>query len=168
MNKNQINSILISVVCKSRAVNDHLTLVCLKKKTSNPFTGNIGDSFIFHVCKISKRSGQISKGSKNKNNPNVHSNSSQSQAQRPWISVVQAGNVIPARANIMYNTVQNEHQVSYEQAKPRTNKEKSSFPHLRRITHLSDVMQPPTNRKNGAQIAHDMKKILKEFHCHFI
>jgi hypothetical protein len=33
--------------------------------------------------KISKRSGQISKGSKNKNNPNVHSNSSQSQAQRP-------------------------------------------------------------------------------------
>ena len=69
--------------------------------------------------------------------------------------VVQAGNVIPARANI-------------KQAKPRTNKEKSSFPHLRRITHLSDVMQPPTNRKNGAQIAHDMKKIIKEFHCHFI
>jgi hypothetical protein len=69
--------------------------------------------------------------------------------------VVQAGNVIPARANIMYNTVENEHQVSYEQAKPRTNKEKSSFPHLRRITHLSDVMQPPTNRKNGAQIAHE-------------
>ena len=94
---------------------------------------------------------------------------SQSQAQRPWISVVQAGNVIPARANIMHNTVQNEHQVSYEQAKPRTNKEKSSFPHLRRITHLYDeVMQPPTNRKNGAQMAHDMKKILKEFHCHFI
>ena len=29
------------------------------------------------------------------------------------------------------------------------------------------VMQPPTNRKNGAQIAHDMKK-LKELHCHFI
>jgi hypothetical protein len=50
--------------------------------------------------------------------------------------VVQAGNVIPARANIMYYTVQNEHQVSYEQAKPPTNKEKSSFPHLRRITHL--------------------------------
>ena len=70
--------------------------------------------------------------------------------------VVQAGNVIPARANI-------------KQAKPRTNKEKSSFPHLRRITHLyEEEMQPPTNRKNGAQIAHDVKKLLKELHCHFI
>jgi hypothetical protein len=27
------------------------------------------------------------------------------------------------------------------------------------------VVQPPTNRKNGAQIAHDVKKLLKE-HCH--
>ena len=64
--------------------------------------------------------------------------------------VVQAGNVIPARANI-------------KQAKPRTNKEKSSFPHLRRITHLYDEeMQPPTNRKNGA---HNMNTLLKEFIC---
>ncbi len=58
--------------------------------------------------------------------------------------------------------------ISNEQAKPPTNKEKSSFPHLRRITHLYEGMQPPTNHKNGAQIAHDVKKLLKELHCHFI
>ena len=74
--------------------------------------------------------------------------------------MVQAGNVIPGTCE--YHVCKMSKYISNEQAKPPTNKEKSSFPHLRRITHLYQVvMQPPTNRKNGAQIAHDVKKSIK-------